>query len=92
MDFNVETDKGFNFSSFDDSFVCQKKNHFQVSQLADACIESTIMILFEQVTITVFFQGVPKFVEIKVSVTTMYQIIPFTDIKSISYDINIIII
>ena len=28
--FHVETDKGFNFSVVDDSFVCQKKNHFQV--------------------------------------------------------------
>ena len=26
----VEADKGFNFSHVDDSFVCQKKNHFQV--------------------------------------------------------------
>ena len=29
--FQVETDKGFNFSLVDDSFVCQKKNHFQVT-------------------------------------------------------------
>ena len=29
--FQVETDKGFNFSVVDDSFVCQKKNHFQVT-------------------------------------------------------------
>ena len=28
----VEADKGFNFSHVDDSFVCQKKNHFQVRQ------------------------------------------------------------
>ena len=28
--FVVEADKGFNFSHVDESFVCQKKNHFQV--------------------------------------------------------------
>lgn len=28
--FYVEADKGFNFSQWDESFVCQKKNHFQV--------------------------------------------------------------
>jgi len=27
----VDADKGFNFSPQDDSFVCQKKNHFQVT-------------------------------------------------------------
>ncbi|XP_077399772.1 myelin regulatory factor-like protein [Vanacampus margaritifer] len=27
----VATDKGFNFSPADDAFVCQKKNHFQVT-------------------------------------------------------------
>ena len=31
IDFHVETDKGFNFSIVDDAFVCQKKNHFQVT-------------------------------------------------------------
>ena len=31
IQFQVETDKGFNFSTVDDSFVCQKKNHFQVT-------------------------------------------------------------
>lgn len=30
MDFQVEADKGFIFSVGDDSYVCQKKNHFQV--------------------------------------------------------------
>lgn len=30
-DFKVEADKGFFFSSFDQSFVCQKKNHFQIT-------------------------------------------------------------
>ncbi|XP_034327740.2 myelin regulatory factor-like protein isoform X1 [Magallana gigas] len=29
--FRVDADKGFNFSQPDDSFVCQKKNHFQVT-------------------------------------------------------------
>lgn len=27
----MEADKGFNYLSYDDSFVCQKKNHFQIS-------------------------------------------------------------
>lgn len=27
----VEADKGFNFSTTDEAFVCQKKNHFQLS-------------------------------------------------------------
>jgi len=31
LDFQVEADKGFNFSPIDDAFVCQKKNHFQVT-------------------------------------------------------------
>lgn len=29
--YRVDADKGFNFSNVDDAFVCQKKNHFQVS-------------------------------------------------------------
>ncbi|XP_042242151.1 myelin regulatory factor-like protein isoform X3 [Homarus americanus] len=29
--FRVDADKGFNFSNPDESFVCQKKNHFQVT-------------------------------------------------------------
>ena len=29
--FHVETDKGFKFSEMDDSFICQKKNHFQIT-------------------------------------------------------------
>jgi len=29
--FAVEADKGFNYLSYDDSFVCQKKNHFQIT-------------------------------------------------------------
>lgn len=29
--FIVEADKGFFYSDFDDSFVCQKKNHFQIT-------------------------------------------------------------
>lgn len=31
MEFRVEADKGFVFSVGDDSYVCQKKNHFQIS-------------------------------------------------------------
>ena len=31
MLFSVEADKGFNYLSYDDSFVCQKKNHFQLT-------------------------------------------------------------
>jgi hypothetical protein len=30
-EFLVEEDKGFFYSHFDESFVCQKKNHFQIS-------------------------------------------------------------
>ncbi|XP_078077205.1 myelin regulatory factor-like protein [Mustelus asterias] len=29
--YQVDADKGFNFSTADDSFVCQKKNHFQLT-------------------------------------------------------------
>ncbi|KAL4224813.1 hypothetical protein ACF0H5_015509 [Mactra antiquata] len=29
--YRVDADKGFNFSVSDDSFVCQKKNHFQIT-------------------------------------------------------------
>ncbi|XP_019658288.2 myelin regulatory factor-like protein [Ailuropoda melanoleuca] len=29
--YRVVTDKGFNFSPADDAFVCQKKNHFQIT-------------------------------------------------------------
>ncbi|XP_078670465.1 myelin regulatory factor-like isoform X3 [Branchiostoma floridae x Branchiostoma belcheri] len=29
--YRVDADKGFNFSTVDDAFVCQKKNHFQVT-------------------------------------------------------------
>ncbi|KAK6190536.1 hypothetical protein SNE40_002383 [Patella caerulea] len=29
--FRVDADKGFNYSTSDESFVCQKKNHFQVT-------------------------------------------------------------
>lgn len=29
--YRVDADKGFNFSLSDDAFVCQKKNHFQVT-------------------------------------------------------------
>jgi len=30
----VECDKGFNFQYYDNSFICQKKNHFQVTVAA----------------------------------------------------------
>ncbi|XP_062299871.1 myelin regulatory factor-like protein [Scomber scombrus] len=29
--YQVDTDKGFNYSTADEAFVCQKKNHFQVT-------------------------------------------------------------
>ncbi|KAM9264057.1 myelin regulatory factor-like protein [Cariama cristata] len=29
--YDIVTDKGFNFSTTDDAFVCQKKNHFQIT-------------------------------------------------------------
>ncbi|XP_010188349.1 PREDICTED: myelin regulatory factor-like protein [Mesitornis unicolor] len=29
--YHIVTDKGFNFSATDDAFVCQKKNHFQIT-------------------------------------------------------------
>ncbi|XP_065166491.1 myelin regulatory factor isoform X3 [Atheta coriaria] len=29
--YRVDADKGFNFSNSDDAFVCQKKNHFQIT-------------------------------------------------------------
>ena len=29
--YHVDTDKGFNYSLADEAFVCQKKNHFQVT-------------------------------------------------------------
>jgi hypothetical protein len=32
--YRVDADKGFNFSNSDDAFVCQKKNHFQVREVA----------------------------------------------------------
>jgi hypothetical protein len=31
VSYSVEADKGFNFLVHDDSFVCQKKNHFQLT-------------------------------------------------------------
>ncbi|XP_054165313.1 uncharacterized protein LOC128962921 isoform X2 [Oppia nitens] len=44
--YKVEADKGFNFSNADDAFVCQKKNHFQVTVHIQpiglpACVKST---------------------------------------------------
>ncbi|XP_023275464.1 myelin regulatory factor-like protein [Seriola lalandi dorsalis] len=29
--YHVDTDKGFNYSTADEAFICQKKNHFQVT-------------------------------------------------------------
>lgn len=29
--YRIDSDKGFNFSTPDEAFVCQKKNHFQVT-------------------------------------------------------------
>lgn len=34
--FRVDADKGFNYSNADEAFVCQKKNHFQVTVHAQA--------------------------------------------------------
>uniref|UniRef100_A0A8B9B954 Myelin regulatory factor like n=1 Tax=Anser brachyrhynchus TaxID=132585 RepID=A0A8B9B954_9AVES len=31
VEYHIVTDKGFNFSTVDDAFVCQKKNHFQIT-------------------------------------------------------------
>ncbi|KAM4570047.1 myelin regulatory factor-like protein [Odontesthes bonariensis] len=31
LSYHVDTDKGFNYSPTDEAFVCQKKNHFQVT-------------------------------------------------------------
>ena len=31
MIIQVSADKGFNFSSLDDAFIAQKKNHFQLT-------------------------------------------------------------
>ncbi|GAB1600032.1 myelin regulatory factor-like isoform X1 [Argonauta hians] len=36
--YRVDADKGFNFSVADDAFVCQKKNHFQVT--VHTCLSS----------------------------------------------------
>ena len=33
--FNVRVDKGFTYSAIDDSFVCQRKNHFQMTVTMD---------------------------------------------------------
>jgi len=33
ISFRVEANKGFTYSPVDECFVCQKKNHFQVSTL-----------------------------------------------------------
>ena len=31
LSYRVDADKGFNFSLPDEAFVCQKKNHFQIT-------------------------------------------------------------
>ncbi|XP_071809416.1 myelin regulatory factor-like protein isoform X2 [Asterias amurensis] len=31
VSYRVDADKGFNFSTIDDAYVCQKKNHFQIT-------------------------------------------------------------
>ena len=31
IQFKVEADKGFTYSTIDDAFICQKKNHFQIT-------------------------------------------------------------
>ncbi|XP_062989962.1 myelin regulatory factor-like protein [Elgaria multicarinata webbii] len=31
VEYHVVTNKGFNFSAVDDAFICQKKNHFQIT-------------------------------------------------------------
>lgn len=31
INYRVDADKGFNFALPDDAFVCQKKNHFQIT-------------------------------------------------------------
>ncbi|CAK9292205.1 unnamed protein product [Gordionus sp. m RMFG-2023] len=36
--FTVIADKGFNYSTVDESFVCQKKNHFQITM--DICLQN----------------------------------------------------
>ena len=38
LSYRVDADKGFNFSNADDAFVCQKKNHFQVTVHAQTLI------------------------------------------------------
>ena len=42
--FRVDADKGFNFSNPDDSFVCQKKNHFQVT------VQAQVSSCFKEIT------------------------------------------
>lgn len=48
-DFEVDAEKGFNFSPLDNAFVCQKKNHFQVlwgqrPQLAEPSLYLTLRV------------------------------------------------
>ncbi|XP_068442995.1 myelin regulatory factor-like protein [Clinocottus analis] len=39
--YHVDTDKGFNYSAADEAFVCQKKNHFQVTVHIGVATEPT---------------------------------------------------
>ncbi|XP_045132045.1 myelin regulatory factor-like protein isoform X1 [Portunus trituberculatus] len=41
--FRVDADKGFNFSNPDEAFVCQKKNHFQVTVHVQASGDPTFV-------------------------------------------------
>ncbi|XP_050718527.1 myelin regulatory factor-like protein isoform X2 [Eriocheir sinensis] len=41
--FRVDADKGFNFSNPDEAFVCQKKNHFQVTVHVQATGDPTFV-------------------------------------------------
>ena len=74
FDYQVEADKGFNFSTFDNSFVCQKKNHFQVSQsftcmcvCVCVCVQKDqITFSFEKVTVQIRLPGLSKYLKKKV--------------------------
>lgn len=57
----MDADKGFNFSNADDAFVCQKKNHFQVSLVQFVC-DFFAVSLFFQITCHVQLLGDAQFV------------------------------
>ena len=48
--FYVEADKGFNFSQWDESFVCQKKNHFQVRYCKQSIKRHHYMTQYNRIT------------------------------------------